>query len=177
VNPKEIAAKSSSLQTGVFATLCATASPDAAARLDSNSALLSSFASGETISYARQSGRAEADGCSVRRSALVHVSWFNEANFDLPIQLPARLTTLQRACLAATFETDRAVCPSGSLIGHVVVHTEVLPVPLTGRVYFVSYGGAKFPEAVMVLEGLRRHRRASRRNLHRQERCHRSDVP
>ena len=34
-----------------------------------------------------------------------------------------------------------------------IVHTPVLPVPLTGPVYFVSYGGAKFPEAVLVLDG------------------------
>jgi len=29
----------------------------------------------------------------------------------------------------------------------------VLPTPLEGPVYFVSYGGAKFPEAVLVLKG------------------------
>jgi hypothetical protein len=80
-------------------------------------------------------------------------SWFDEAKFDLPKQLPARLTTLQKACLAATFEANPAACPPGSLIGRVLVHTQVLPVPLTGPVYFVSYGGAKFPEAVMVLQG------------------------
>lgn len=80
-------------------------------------------------------------------------SWFNEAKFVLPKQLPARLTTLQKACLAATFETNRGACPPASLIGHAVVHTPVLPVALTGPVYFVSYGGAKFPEAVMVLQG------------------------
>jgi hypothetical protein len=33
------------------------------------------------------------------------------------------------------------------------VHTQVLPTPLTGAVYFVSYRGAKFPEAVIVLQG------------------------
>jgi hypothetical protein len=80
-------------------------------------------------------------------------SWFNEAKFDLPKQLPARLTTLQKACLAATFEADPASCPAHSLIGEATVHTPVLPVPLSGPVYFVSYGGAKFPEAVLVLQG------------------------
>jgi hypothetical protein len=80
-------------------------------------------------------------------------SWFNEAKFDIPKQLPARLETLQRACLAHTFETNRAACPPASVIGHVTVHTPVLPVPLTGPIYFVSYGSQKFPEAVQVLQG------------------------
>ena len=40
-----------------------------------------------------------------------------------------------------------------SVIGHLVVHTEVLPVPLEGPLYFVSYGGAAFPDAVAVLHG------------------------
>ena len=39
------------------------------------------------------------------------------------------------------------------MIGHAIVHTQVLPVPLEGPVYFVSYGGAKFPDAVLVLDG------------------------
>jgi hypothetical protein len=80
-------------------------------------------------------------------------SWFNEARFDIPKQLPARLSTLQQACLANTFETNRGACPKASVIGHAVVHTPVLPVPLEGPVYFVSYGGAKFPDAVLDLSG------------------------
>ena len=80
-------------------------------------------------------------------------AWFNYAKFTLPKQLPARLTTLQKACLARVFETERQNCPAASLIGHALVHTEVLPVPLEGPVYFVSYGGAKFPDAVIVLKG------------------------
>jgi hypothetical protein len=39
------------------------------------------------------------------------------------------------------------------VIGHAVVHTPALPVPLEGPVYFVSYGGAKFPDVVLVLKG------------------------
>jgi hypothetical protein len=90
---------------------------------------------------------------SYPKGAIGTQSWFNEAKFDLPKQLPARLTTLQKACLAATFEANPASCPGPSLIGHAIVHTPVLPVPLAGPVYFVSYGGAKFPEAVIVLQG------------------------
>ena len=87
------------------------------------------------------------------KGAMGAQSWFNEAKFDLPKQLPARLTTIQKACLAATFESNRAACPAASIIGHAIVHTQVLPVPLEGPVYFVSYGGAKFPDAVLVLDG------------------------
>ncbi len=101
----------------------------------------------------------KADGASLDfkisypKGAMGADAWFSEARFDLPKQLPARLTTLQQACLASVFDVNPASCPSGSLIGHATVHTEVLPVPLQGPVYFVSYGGAKFPDAVMVLQG------------------------
>jgi hypothetical protein len=39
------------------------------------------------------------------------------------------------------------------MVGHAVVHTQVLPVPLEGPVYFVSYGGEAFPDVEMVLQG------------------------
>jgi hypothetical protein len=87
------------------------------------------------------------------KGAMGQQTWFNETKFDFPKQLPARLTTLQKACLAKVFETNRAACPAASIIGHATVHTPILNEPLTGPVYFVSYGGAKFPEAVIVLQG------------------------
>jgi uncharacterized repeat protein (TIGR01451 family) len=87
------------------------------------------------------------------KGAMGSQSWFKRAKFAIPRQLPARLTTIQQACLSATFDTDPAACPPHSVIGHAIVHTQVLPVPLEGPVYFVSHGGAKFPDAVLVLQG------------------------
>lgn len=72
---------------------------------------------------------------------------------SLPRQLPSRLTTLQKACPAQTFDANPAACRKESIVGIVRASTPLLPVGLSGPVYFVSHGGEAFPSLIVVLQG------------------------
>jgi hypothetical protein len=72
---------------------------------------------------------------------------------ELPQAAPLEADYIAESVYRDAVQRQPAACPAASVIGHAVVRTQLLPVPSEGPVYFVSYGGAKFPEAVMVLTG------------------------
>ncbi len=76
-----------------------------------------------------------------------------EVKVSLPKQLPSPLKTLQKACTEMVFAEDPANCPKASNVGEARVTTPVLEGGLKGPAYFVSHGGAKYPELIMVLVG------------------------
>jgi hypothetical protein len=84
-----------------------------------------------------------------------HQANIREVLLTLPKQLPARLTTLQKACPAAMFEASEppGACPSTARVGTATVRTPVLPSLLSGPAYLVSHGGAAFPDLDLVLRG------------------------
>jgi hypothetical protein len=109
-----------------------------------------------TVSASGKTSRT--DGASLTARLSVSGALGTQANIrsvkvDLPKQLPSRLSTLQKACTDETFEANPAACPAASVVGHATAVTPIVPVPLTGPAYFVSHGGAKFPELVIVLQG------------------------
>ncbi|HWY19439.1 MAG TPA: hypothetical protein VNY27_12100 [Solirubrobacteraceae bacterium] len=106
------------------------------------------------------SGRtSKADGASLSvKLAYPNAPQGSQANIhqvkvELPVQLPSRLTTLQKACTAAQFHTNPAGCPAPSVVGYARAITPILPVPLEGPAYFVSNGGEAFPNLIVVLQG------------------------
>jgi hypothetical protein len=115
------------------------------------------FKPGFSVSTSGKTSRSRGASLHVKltypKAALGTQANIRSVKVDLPKQLPSNLKTLQKACPHQTFEADPAACPPESRVGEARATTPVLPVALTGPAYFVSYGGAKFPELVVVLSG------------------------
>lgn len=90
---------------------------------------------------------------SYPKGAMGKYANIKKVKVSLPKALPSYLPTLQKACLAETFETNPAECPPGSIVGIARTSTPLLAGKLEGPVYFVSHGGQEFPSLIVVLQG------------------------
>ncbi|HSZ70606.1 MAG TPA: hypothetical protein VK756_09610 [Solirubrobacteraceae bacterium] len=99
--------------------------------------------------------RANGASLEVKIAQGPHEANIREVQLQLPKQLPARQSTLKKACLAASFEAGSppGACTSASKVGSATVNTPVLPNALTGDAYLVSHGGEAFPDLDLVLSG------------------------
>jgi hypothetical protein len=77
----------------------------------------------------------------------------HEVHVQLPKALVARLSTLNKACTAATFNANPVSCPLASKVGQASATTPVLPGTLSGTAYLVSHGNAAFPDLEIILSG------------------------
>lgn len=82
-----------------------------------------------------------------------HEANIRELQLQLPKQLVARFSTIQKSCPVATFEAGPppGKCTESSMVGTATVTTPVLPGQLTGKAYFVSHAAESFPDLELVL--------------------------
>jgi hypothetical protein len=105
------------------------------------------------VSSSAKTSKLNGASLKVSLSQGAHEANIHSVVVQLPLQLPSRLTTIQKACAEATYAANPFACPVGSRVGSATVTTPVLPGSLSGPAYLVSHGGAAFPDLDLLLEG------------------------
>jgi len=139
----------------IDATLTSTQGRSAAVSSPSKATNCASLPFKPVFTVSTQGKTSKADGASLTVKVTANPGEANIRKLDvqLPLALPSRLTTLNKACTEAQFNANPAGCPAASDVGTATVHTPLLSAPLTGPAYFVSHGGASFPNLEIVLQG------------------------
>jgi hypothetical protein len=114
-----------------------------------------------SFSASAQGAASKVDGASLDVRVSTHQGpdqgTAEEANIrkvdvQLPIALPSRLETLQKACTERQFAANPAGCPEGSVVGTAVANTPLLAAPLEGPAILVARG-SEWPDLEILLQG------------------------
>jgi hypothetical protein len=106
------------------------------------------FTSATSANTSRQNGAS----LTVRYTQRAGEANIRKVETQLPVALPSRLTTLQKACTESQFASDPNGCPVASRVGTVAARSPLLPAPLTGTAILVSHGGREFPDLDFLLQ-------------------------